>query len=70
MSVRQLLDSMDSRELSEWQAFFRLEHQMQDEARKDAESKRLGKVTATDPGSMSNLLMAQLAPLKEPTGGA
>ena len=36
MTVRQLLTSLDSAELSEWLAYFQLEHELQRQAELDA----------------------------------
>ncbi len=60
MSVKYLLATTDSRELTEWQAFFKIQNEQMEEAR----SKKSGKVKPKDPVVLSEALKAQLAPLK------
>jgi len=64
MTVQTLLATTSSREIAEWQAFFRVENERQDEQQKEAEAKRTGKVTAKDPAMLSEALKMQLATKK------
>lgn len=67
MTVGQLLANISSRELAEWQAYFRVENKRHEAARK--KGKKDGKVTADDP-NFSEVLKAQFAPKKaQKTGG-
>lgn len=60
MTVQQLLANTDSKELSEWQAFFKLENKRFEEEKK----KKPGQVTSKDPAMLSEALKAQLATKK------
>jgi len=64
MTVQTLLATVTSREISEWQAFFKLENERHDEQQKEAEAKRKGKVTAKDPAMLSEALKMQLSTKK------
>ena len=58
MTVSQLLKNTDSNELSEWQAYIKMENRKMDDSKKPA-----GKVTAK-PATLSEAIKAQLAPKK------
>jgi hypothetical protein len=65
MTVRQLLENADSRELAEWQAYFTLERRQQEEQARKAEAGRTGKVQVkAEPRMLSEALKAQLATKK------
>jgi hypothetical protein len=64
MTVRQLLSSLDSRELTEWQCYITLENERMKERQEEARNKQSGKVAAKDPSMLSEALKAQLAPKK------
>jgi len=60
MTVKQLLENLDSRELSEWGAFFKIENEDLEEKR----NTKSGQVKTKDPVTLSEALKAQLAPKK------
>ena len=66
MTLGQLLANTTSQELSEWQAYFRVENERLEEARD--KQKTPGKVTADNPKALSAALKAQLAPYKTKGG--
>ena len=65
MTLTQLLANTTSRELTEWQAYFRLENEKHEESK----NKTAGKVTSKDPKMLSEAIKMQLAPMKAPTEG-
>jgi hypothetical protein len=60
MTVSQLLQNTDSNELSEWQAYIKMENRKLE----DAKTPTTGKVTAA-PTKLSEAIKAQLAPKKK-----
>ncbi len=61
MTVRQLLENLDSLELTEWRAYLQIVQEEQEKTMSEAQAKRDGKVTAKDPKMLSEALKAQLA---------
>lgn len=59
MTVQMLLANTTSRELAEWQAYFKIQNE--EHKKQKAKRKEPGKVTADNPQDLSEALKAQLA---------